>query len=123
MVTIKDIAPESPAEALGLQAGDHIVTINDHEIYDFLGLRFWSSDSELDIAINRNGTPVDLHCEKDPDEDLGVTISPLKVRRCTNKCVFCYVDQLPRGLRAPLYVKDEDFRLSFLHSQSRLPRS
>ena len=115
MVTIKDITLESPAETLGLQAGDRIVTINDHGIYDILGLRFWSSDSELDITVNRNGKPIYLRCEKYPDEDLGVAISPLKVRRCANKCVFCYVDQLPKGLRAPLYVKDEDFRLSFLH--------
>ena len=115
MVIIKNIIPGSPAEKLGIQAGDHLLTINGNEVSDMLGVRFWSSDSELHLSILRKGKSLDLLCNKDPDQDLGLILPSMKVKRCGNRCVFCYVDQLPKGLRAPLYVKDEDYRLSFLH--------
>jgi putative radical SAM enzyme (TIGR03279 family) len=115
MVTIKNIIPDSPANDMGLLPGDRLVTINDHPVSDAIGVRFWSSESELAVIVNRDGQTVTLHCEKDPDENLGVVLHPIRIKRCLNRCVFCYVDQLPGGLRAPLYVKDEDYRLSFLH--------
>jgi putative radical SAM enzyme (TIGR03279 family) len=115
MVTIKEIVHDSPAANLGLRAGDRLSTVNDHKIYDILGLRFWSSEPEVTLTVQRNGKPITLWCEKDPDEDLGIVIPSLNIRCCSNNCVFCYIDQLPPNLRAPLYVKDEDYRLSFLH--------
>jgi putative radical SAM enzyme (TIGR03279 family) len=115
MVTIKDIILGSPAEKSGIKISDRLLSINGNEISDVLGVRFWSAESEIHLSILRNGKPIDLYCPKDPDEDLGIILSPMKVKRCGNHCVFCYVDQLPKGLRAPLYVKDEDYRLSFLH--------
>ena len=115
MVNIKDIIPGSLAEKLGFHVGDRLLSINGNEVSDILGVRFWSSDSELHLSILRHGKSLDLHCHKDPDEDLGIILSSMKIKCCGNHCVFCYVDQLPKELRAPLYVKDEDYRLSFLH--------
>ena len=100
---------------MGFQVGDRLLTINGNDVSDILGVRFWSSDSELHLSILRHGKLLDLYCNKDPDEDLGLILPSMKVKRCGNRCVFCYVDQLPQGLRTPLYVKDEDYRLSFLH--------
>jgi putative radical SAM enzyme (TIGR03279 family) len=115
MVVVKNIILGSLAEKLGIRAGDCLLTINNHQVVDILGLRFWEADSNLYIIVRRGGKILDFHCSKDPDQDLGITLTPMKVKRCRNQCVFCYVDQLPKGLRAPLYVKDEDYRLSFLH--------
>lgn len=98
-----------------MRPGDEIVSINGHRIRDQIDLRFYSADDHLDIEARRAARPLCLSLEKQPDEPLGLVLAEPKWRRCSNRCLFCFVDQMPQGLRPSLYVKDEDFRLSFLH--------
>ena len=115
MVVIKEIIPGSLAEEMGIKPKDRLLEINGHRVDDMLGIRFWGTDSDLRISIRRDGITHLFECDKDPDEELGVVAEEMRVRCCGSHCIFCYVDQLPEALRAPLYVKDEDYRLSFLH--------
>lgn len=115
MVVIKEIIAGSLAEELGIKPGDRLLEINGHRVDDMLGIRFWGTVSDLRISVRRDGKIHVFECDKDPDEELGVVAEEMRVRCCRNHCVFCYIDQLPKGLRPPLYIKDEDYRLSFLH--------
>ncbi len=112
---IKEILTNSIAEEIGLQVNDDLVKINDWEIHDIIDYRYYSSDEFLDIQIERNGDKIYFEIEKDFDEDLGIDFQPMKFRCCGNKCIFCFIDQNPPGMREPIYFKDEDYRLSFLH--------
>jgi putative radical SAM enzyme (TIGR03279 family) len=119
---VERVRPGSIAAALGMQPGDRIREVNDTPLRDYIDYRFLTSEPEITVRVTRpNGTEVLLEIEKDPDEDLGLEFTedifggPDAVRSCGNSCVFCFVDRLPRGLRPALYVKDDDYRLSFLH--------
>jgi len=115
---IASVQPGSPAEAAGLQAGDSILSINGHVLRDILDYRFHSADEELDIVFSRSPDTVStVRIERDYEEDLGVDFSAPTfdgIRRCRNHCEFCFVRQMPAGLRKSLYVKDDDYRYSFL---------
>jgi len=114
---ISSIDPGSIADQLGWRVGDEIVSINGHELHDIIDYRFYSSDDHLSIAIRRGGETLEYEFEKDIDQLLSVEFKePLfdGVRTCGAHCVFCFVDQLPKGLRKSLYLKDDDYRLSFL---------
>ena len=112
---IIQINPDSIAEECGFQEGDEIVAINKHPIRDIIDYRFHVSDEFLEVELKRNGETLIFEIKKDFDEDLGVEFEEIKYRRCDNRCIFCFVDQNPRGLRKSLYFKDEDYRLSFLY--------
>jgi putative radical SAM enzyme (TIGR03279 family) len=122
---IANILPESIAHELGITSGDFLLRVNEKEIADILDYRFAICDEEILLEIekaaqspSKRGEIWELEIEKDADEDLGLIFKrPLlsAKRRCKNKCVFCFIDQQPRGLRSSLYVKDDDIRLSFLH--------
>ncbi len=118
MVTITHVERGSRAYRMGLEAGDKLLRINGNEINDVLDYRFYLTESRLEIEIDRNGernTGVILKGEHD---DIGLSFeTPLmdKKHSCRNGCVFCFIDQLPKGLRPSLYFKDDDSRLSFLH--------
>lgn len=112
---IRRVDRGSPASRAGLRPGDRIVSINGHPVRDGIDLRFHGSDDRLEIAAVRGRRALRLRIGKEPDRDLGVALEEPRWRRCSNKCLFCFVDQMPPGLRPSLYVKDEDFRLSFLH--------
>lgn len=115
MVEIIDIEPGSIADELQIKAGASLISINGKEINDNLDYRFYASGEELELLIEQDGEQVVFEIEKDYQEDLGLIPEDLKMRKCGNKCVFCFVHQSPRGLRKPLYFKDEDYRFSFLY--------
>lgn len=115
---VSSVEPDSIAEELGWRAGDEIVSINGHVLHDVIDFRFYSSDEFLTVLVRRGDQEAEFEIEKDPDEPLGVEFKDALfdgVRTCGASCIFCFVDQLPKGLRKSLYLKDDDFRLSFLH--------
>lgn len=118
MVTITDVLPRSRAEKAGLRAGDVLVSINGNEINDVLDYRFHLANREIKLVANRGDGSLEFHILKKEYDDIGLDFeTPLmdKKHSCENKCVFCFIDQLPRGMRKTLYFKDDDSRLSFLH--------
>ena len=118
MVRITDVISGSIACELGIKKDDILVNINGFAINDVLDYRFYLMDEEITVEIDRNGESIIFDIEKDEYEDLGLDFeTPLmdKKHSCQNKCIFCFIDQLPKGLRETLYFKDDDARLSFLH--------
>ena len=115
---IKEVLPGSIAEECGMEPGDAIIKINGEEIQDSLDYRYMMADEELVITVlSKQGEEVEVEIEKDFDEDLGVEFeNPFmdEYRSCHNKCIFCFIDQMPPGMRETLYFKDDDARLSFL---------
>jgi putative radical SAM enzyme (TIGR03279 family) len=105
----------SVAEHLGIRTGDRIASVNGREIKDVIDYRFFSSEERLLIElIKESGEVWELEIEKEPDEEIGLDFDPMRIRQCPNKCFFCFVDQNPDGERAELYIRDEDYRFSFL---------
>ncbi len=113
-VRIEYIEPLSPAEKSGLKKGDIVISINKHRIKDALDLMFYSAEENLNIVILRDGQTINLKIKKGY-ESLGIEVETFRIKRCRNKCLFCFVEQLPKGLRKSLYIKDEDYRASFLY--------
>ena len=112
---IECIEPGGLADRAGLQKGDMIRSINEHAINDVIDLQFYSADEDLDFIIQRKSDTLNIGFNRDFDDDLGLSAEPMKPGHCGNHCIFCFVDQNPKGMRQPLYFKDEDYRLSFLH--------
>ncbi len=112
---IISIEKNSLAEYSGIRPGDELVKINGNPIRDPIDYRFHVSDEFLEIELLRNGKTITVEIEKDYDDDLGIVFEEIQYRHCGNKCIFCFVDQNPPGLRDALYFKDEDFRLSFIY--------
>ncbi len=118
MVRISDVAPHSRAAIAGLTAGDMLIAINGNEITDVLDYRFYLAEERVTLSLTRDGTPLSVTIKKGIYDDIGLDFeTPLmdKKRCCANRCIFCFIDQLPAGLRPSLYFKDDDARLSFLH--------
>ena len=113
---IKSIKNGSIASQHVISTGDELLEINGHPINDIIDYKFFSTDHFLKLKFKaKNGTEKEVQVEKQPDEDLGLEFYPIKYKSCNNNCIFCFIHQLPKGLRKALYFKDEDFRLSFLH--------
>lgn len=118
MVVIEAVDERSPAARLGLQKGDRLVSLNRQEINDVLDYEFYANDSGLRIEYLRGDERRAVSLWHRADEPLGLRFSTYLMdekRRCRNGCIFCFIDQNPRGLRESLYFKDDDERLSFLH--------
>lgn len=118
MVKILAVLPRSIAEKAGIRGGDVLVSINQNEIRDVLDYRFYLTDTNVSITLLRDDKAFTVHINKGEYDDIGLSFeTPLmdKKHSCTNKCVFCFIDQLPPGMRESLYFKDDDDRLSFLH--------
>lgn len=117
-IEIASIQEDSIAKELGIEPGDFILSINGQEIRDVFDYRFYCADSKIDLEIEKkNGERWQFEIEKDEMEDLGFDFANSLLdeeKSCRNKCVFCFIDQLPKGMRETLYFKDDDARLSFL---------
>ena len=115
---IKSVLPGSIAEELEIEAGDRLISINDCEIEDVFDYHFYVNDEFLTLIIEKaDGEEWELEIEKDYEEDLGIEFEQGlmdEYRSCRNKCMFCFIDQMPKGMRETLYFKDDDSRLSFL---------
>jgi putative radical SAM enzyme (TIGR03279 family) len=113
-IEIESVLPGGLAEKGGLHRGDVITSLNCHHVHDVIDFMFHKAE-DLDIEFARGGTREKVKITAGDGNDIGLTIKPFKVKTCRNNCIFCFVKQLPKGLRKPLYVKDEDYRLSFLY--------
>ena len=117
-VTIKSVIKNSYAYRAGCEAGDTLLSINGNDIVDVLDYRFYQLDSDLELKIRDiKGEVHSVKVRKPEYEELGLDFDTYlmdKERSCRNKCIFCFIDQLPKGLRESLYFKDDDSRLSFL---------
>ncbi|GLI54317.1 DUF512 domain-containing protein [Thermodesulfovibrio yellowstonii] len=113
-VKIESILPQSPAYIAGIKAGDNIISINRHPVKDALDLMFYGDEEFIKLIIERDGRKLSFNIHKNA-LPLGIEVAPFRIKRCVNKCLFCFVEQLPKGLRKSLYVKDEDYRASFLY--------
>ena len=112
---IKTIYENGLAESLGLRPGDRIQAIGGEPIRDPIDFRFHFSEHTVELDVDRNGERLLFEIEKDPEDDLGADFEEMGILKCDNKCVFCFLHQMPKGLRKTLYYQDDDFRLSFLH--------
>lgn len=115
--TIYKIQSGSPAAGRKIYPGDKLVRINGHKIYDVLDYKFHAYDSKLILEVHGESDVRFIKIVKDEGEDLGIEFETYlmdKPKACANKCLFCFVDQLPSGMRKTLYFKDDDARLSFL---------
>ncbi len=117
-ILISGVEPGSHAEKARIDAGDKLLTINGQEINDVLDYQFYATDKKLVLELEKpDGKRRKCRIKKEEYEELGVCCETYlmdKQRHCRNKCVFCFIDQLPKGLRESLYFKDDDARLSFL---------
>ncbi|OAA82710.1 DUF512 domain-containing protein [Clostridium ljungdahlii] len=115
---IKAIKYESIAEEMGIEKGDYLLSINGEKVKDIIDYKFLISDEYIKVEIEKQSGEVwDLEIEKEYDEELGLEFEePIidKPKSCHNKCIFCFIDQMPKGMRDTLYFKDDDSRLAFL---------
>jgi len=116
---ISSVHTNSIAEELGIEVGDILISINDHEVEDIIEYKYLLTEEYLDVEIKKSdGETWIYEIEKDYDEDLGIEFeNPIlsHMKSCTNKCIFCFIDQLPPNMRKSMYFKDDDSRMSFLH--------
>ncbi|MCK4547124.1 MAG: DUF512 domain-containing protein [Candidatus Eisenbacteria sp.] len=113
---IAAVKPGSVAERAGLRAGEYLVTINGEPIRDMVDYLYLSSEEELEVEVESpEGKTRTAHLVRRSGEDLGLEPVPDPILRCPNRCIFCFVDQMPENVRPSLCIKDEDYRLSFLH--------
>ncbi len=118
MTAVKSVDPGSPAHRAGVRPGETLTHINGHPVVDVLDYKFYSYDPRLELTLKSpEGTVRTLRLRKGEGDDLGLEFETYlmdKARSCANRCVFCFVDQMPPGMRKSLYFKDDDARLSFL---------
>jgi len=114
MIKVTAVRPESIGAELGLVPGSELVSIDGRELEDFLDWEFLSAEERFILHVRQpDGTEVEFDIERPLDEGMGLSLEPVRIRRCANRCDFCFVDGLPEGLREVLYIRDDDYRLSF----------
>ena len=115
---IRAVLPGSIAEELELEPGDVLLAVNDHEIEDVFDYHYYTNEEYLTVLVRKpDGEEWELEIEKEFEEDLGIEFESSLMddyRSCRNHCIFCFIDQMPPGMRETLYFKDDDSRLSFL---------
>ncbi|MCX8026369.1 MAG: DUF512 domain-containing protein [Thermodesulfovibrionales bacterium] len=116
-VIIESINRRSMLFELGVRPNDALICIDNKRIRDVLDVMFYSADNPKVIEINRDSQRISLHIPKESNTNIfsGVNFQPFRIKTCRNNCIFCFVNQMPKGLRKSLYVKDEDYRMSFLY--------
>ena len=117
MVTVTHVNGGSAAEAAGIREGDILLSVDGHDINDVLDYRFYITEQKITLQIHRGPELLSVTIEKDEYEDPGLEFETYlmdKKQRCKNACIFCFIDQMPKGCRESLYFKDDDDRLSFL---------
>jgi putative radical SAM enzyme (TIGR03279 family) len=114
-IEIDRVHPDSQAERVGLLSGDILVSVNSHKLRDPVDFMFYSTDDSVEIGLKRNGKNINLHVIREEGSEFGIDFKPQRPMTCKNNCIFCFVNQLPKGLRKSLYIKDDDYRMSFLY--------
>jgi putative radical SAM enzyme (TIGR03279 family) len=117
-VRVLAVEPEGQAARAGLRPGDRLLRVNGQPLRDLVDFHVQAGEERLAIDVERSGRPCSVALERRWGRDLGLECeppAPAEISTCANKCVFCFIHQLPKGLRKSLYVKDDDYRLSFLH--------
>jgi putative radical SAM enzyme (TIGR03279 family) len=126
-VEIESIAEGSIADQAGLRSMDRLVKVNGNKIRDVIDLMFYSNETDLDFTVSRRGAKLSVAVSRSAVLDrrsprkrgeasgMGISLKPFHTRSCMNNCIFCFVSQLPKGLRKSLYLKDDDYRMSFLY--------
>jgi putative radical SAM enzyme (TIGR03279 family) len=117
MVKINSVMHGSPSDKYGVKKDDILVKINGHGIKDVLDYMYYAADTEVSLELLRDNETINLEISKDEYDDLGLEFETFLMdskQSCSNKCVFCFIDQMPPGMRETLYFKDDDARLSFL---------
>jgi putative radical SAM enzyme (TIGR03279 family) len=116
MVTVARVRPGTIADELGIKPGTELLAVNGREVDDFLDWEFLTADDILLVhARQPDGEELEFDIERPEGEPLGVELVPPSVRRCANRCEFCFIEGLPKGLRKNLYIRDDDYRLSFAY--------
>jgi len=114
MIRVQSVAPDSLGAELGLTPGTELLAVNGRALEDFLDWEFLTADDRFVLAARMaTGQAVEFDIERPEGLPMGVTLEPPRIRRCGNHCDFCFVDGNPAGLRSPLYIRDDDYRLSF----------
>jgi putative radical SAM enzyme (TIGR03279 family) len=114
MIKVTAVESGSIADALGLRPGTELVSVSGRELEDFLDWEFLTAEEEFTLHVRQpDGAEIEFDIERPLSEPLGVAVEPPRIRRCANRCDFCFVDGLPEGLRDVLYIRDDDYRLSF----------
>ena len=113
--TISNIIEGSAAHEAGIEKGDIILSINGQPVRDVIDYMFYLKDDYLNFKIQRDNKTYIFKVKKKENDSIGIELKPFKTKSCRNKCIFCFVDQMPKGLRKSLYLKDDDFRMSFLY--------
>ena len=115
MVVVKQIEPNSLGARAGFCIGDRILRINGEEVRDLIDVQVSSAEEVICVEIERGKELYEAEIERRSGESLGLVFEDMRLRSCNNKCVFCFIHQMPKGMRRSLYFEDDDFRLSFLH--------
>ncbi len=116
MIRVLKVASESLAEQLGILPGTELRAVNGRELDDFLDWEFLTADEDLSIEARMpDGDEIIFDIERTGIEPIGIELEPPRIRRCANRCEFCFIEGLPKGLRRSLYVRDDDYRLSFAY--------
>jgi putative radical SAM enzyme (TIGR03279 family) len=114
MIKVTSVYPDSLAHELGLEVGSELISVNGREVEDFLDWEFFTADDHFMLYVRQpDGQEIEFDVERPEDLPMGVEVEPPRIRRCANRCDFCFVDGLPHGLRETLYIRDDDYRLSF----------
>ncbi|MDO8737284.1 MAG: DUF512 domain-containing protein [Thermoleophilia bacterium] len=114
---VVSVSPGSPADVAGIESGDRIISLDGSELHDVIDYQFHLEPGVQAVIVERDGRRHELDLDNYEGGDPGICFDDVRfdrVRTCANRCVFCFIDQVPDGLRRPLYLKDDDFRLSFL---------
>ena len=115
MVVVKNIEPNSLGARAGFCIGDRILRINGEAVRDLIDVQVASAEDVICVEIERGKDRYEAEIERQSGESLGLVFEDMRLRSCNNKCVFCFIHQMPKGMRRSLYFEDDDFRLSFLH--------